>query len=194
MIQNSEIFIQHLKKYGHIEPQQISGILSFFKRTRYRKKESLMTAGQICQEHFFVESGCLRMYFVDEKGVEHTTQFAIESWWMTDHLSFLNQSGTGFYIQAVEKTIVLSLNVNRQNELLARYPEMEKYFRIIYQRAYAASQMKEMYLQDFSREELFNHFYDNFPEFVQRVPQYMLASYLGITPEYLSEIRNKKRS
>ncbi|WP_223815814.1 hypothetical protein [Adhaeribacter rhizoryzae] len=78
--------------------------------------------------------------------------------------------------------------------MLHQHPKLERYFRMIYQRAYAASQMRIKYLYDLSREELFYHFLDHYPDFVQRIPQYLLASFLGFTPEYLSEIRSKKRS
>jgi ribosomal protein L10 len=71
---------------------------------------------------------------------------------------------------------------------------MERYFRFIYQRAYAASQMRFKYLYEFSKEEFYQHLNENYPEFIQRIPQYLIASFLGFTPEYLSEIRKKKRS
>ena len=81
-----------------------------------------------------------------------------------------------------------------QEELLQQFPKMERYFRFIYQRAYAASQRRIKFLYEFTREELYHHFNDHYPEFVQRIPQYLIASYLGFTPEYLSEIRSKARS
>ncbi|MGV3540028.1 MAG: Crp/Fnr family transcriptional regulator [Rufibacter sp.] len=101
---------------------------------------------------------------------------------------------TQFCIQAVEASEVLVLEHAAQEALLKNVPKMERHFRCIYQRAFAASQMRIKYLYDYSREELYHHFHQHFPEFVQRVPQYLLASFLGITPEYLSEIRGKYRS
>jgi hypothetical protein len=126
--------------------------------------------------------------------VEQTTHFAIENWWLTDYLAFQSQQTTGFYIQAVENTQVLAIDWHAQERLLAQYPYLERYFRLVYQRAYGADQLRIKYLYAFSREELYHHFSTHFPEFIQRIPQYLLASFLGFTPEYLSEIRKKKRS
>lgn len=134
------------------------------------------------------------MYFISNKGTERTIQFAIENWWMADCLAYHNQTVTGFYIQAVENTHVLSITYNKQKELLSKFPKLEKYFRVIYQISYGASLMRIKYLYDFSKEDIYFHFTKNFPEFAQRVPQYLIASFLGLTPEYVSEIRNKKRS
>jgi CRP-like cAMP-binding protein len=86
------------------------------------------------------------------------------------------------------------IDYTSQEKMLTRFPNMERYFRFIYQRAYASSQMRMKYLYSLSKEQFYLHFIESHPEFAQRVPQYLLASYLGLTPEYLSEIRNKRRS
>jgi CRP-like cAMP-binding protein len=134
------------------------------------------------------------MFYINEKGIEQTTQFAIENWWMADYMSFGSQTPSSFYIQAVENSDILSIDFHAQEKLLEEFPQLERYFRIIFQRAYASSQLRIKYLYDFSKEELYDHFNTHFPDFVQRIPQYMLASYLGFTPEYLSELRKKKLS
>jgi CRP-like cAMP-binding protein len=134
------------------------------------------------------------MFFIKESGVEQTTQFAIENWWMTDLLAFEKQAPSTFYIQAVEKSEILAIDHQSYEKLLLQFPQMERYFRAIYQRAFASSQLRIKYIYDFSKEEMYKHFRDHFPEFIQRVPQYLLASFLGFTPEYLSEIRSKTRS
>jgi hypothetical protein len=141
-----------------------------------------------------VLSGCLRKFFVNEKGIEQTTEFAIENWWMTDILAYEGGLPTEFYIQAVENSEVLRIDHFSQEKLLHAFPKMERYFRLIYQRAYAASQMRIKYLYSFSKEEMFHHFNKHYPEFVRRIPQNLIASFLGFTPEYLSEIRKKTRS
>ena len=153
-----------------------------------------MTEGKICKYHFFVLNGCLRKFFINEKGIEQTTEFAIENWWLTDNMAFERELETGFYIQAVEPSTVLCLKRKNQEQLLTRHPAMERYFRFIYQRAYAAAQMRFKYLYSFSKEESYRAFLDKQPQFVQRIPQYLIASYLGFTPEYLSEIRRKQIS
>jgi hypothetical protein len=109
-------------------------------------------------------------------------------------LAFLKQSETDFYIQAVENTEILSIDFEKQEALLNRFPALEKYFRMVYQIAYGASIMKMKYVFNHSKEDIFFLFREHYPAFIQRIPQYLLASFLGLTPEYLSEIRKKKRS
>ena len=170
------------------------GILRFFERMEVRKKENLLVEGKVCKANYFVNSGCLRMFFVNEKGVEQTVQFALEHWWLADYASFSAQSPAGFYIQAVERSDVLSLTYNAQEELLQAYPVMERYFRLVHQRAHAAYQFRIKSLYGRSREEMYFNFIKHYPDFVQRIPQYLLASFLGFTPEYLSELRRKSIS
>src|SRR5690606_31507258 len=127
----------------------------------------------------------------NEKGVEQTTEFAIETWWLTDNIAYEHKLSTEFYIQAVEKSLILYISKDNQDKLLKAFPQMERYFRFVYQRAYAATQMRVKYLFSLSKEEFYHELLRKQPEFVQRVPQYLIASYLGFTPEYLSEIRKK---
>ncbi|WP_353132020.1 Crp/Fnr family transcriptional regulator [Pseudopedobacter sp.] len=190
----SKKIIEHFRKFIEIDPIDENGILDFFQEKTFAKKENLIESGTRCKFHFFVLNGCLRLFFVNNKGIEQTTQFAIENWWLTDYFAFENQAITDFTTQAVEQTEVLIISFQNQEKLLLQYPKLERYFRLIYQRAYSASQLRTKYLFDFSREEFYHHFNDNFPTFSQRIPQHLLASYLNMTPEYLSEIKSKKRS
>ena len=190
----SEKIIEHFKKFIALEAKEEIEILSFFQQGSFAKKENLIEAGKKCKFHFFVAKGCLRLFFVNDKGIEQTTQFAIENWWLTDYFAFESQAITDFTIQAVEHTNVLMINYQNQEDLLKQFPKFERYFRKIYQRAYSALQLRTKYLYDFSREESYRHFNSSFPEFTQRIPQQLLASYLNMTPEYLSEIKSKKRS
>lgn len=189
-----EIFKAHLDRFIEINDEDFSQIFPFFRIKTVKKKENLLTEGQICKWHYFVLNGCLRKFFINEKGVEQTTEFAIENWWITDNLAYEHKNKTQFYIQAVEDSEILMIDNNSQEKLLTEFPKMERYFRFIYQRAYAAAQMRFKYLYGFSKEEFYENLCKMQPEFVQRIPQYLIASYLGFTPEYLSQIRNKKRS
>jgi len=190
----SEIFKNHIRKFTQLNEADFEDILRFFKIRHVRKKENLLVEGQICKSHFFVLEGCLRKFFVNDKGVEQTTEFAIENWWITDNMAYEHQLKTEFYIQAVEPTQLLVIDRSAQDELLRKHPALERYFRFVYQRAYAAAQMRIKYLYSFSKEEIYYHFAKLQPAFIQRIPQYLIASYLGFTPEYLSEIRAKKLS
>lgn len=190
----SEILKKHLEKFIQINEEEFQEIAAFFKTITIRKKENLLIEGAICKSHYFVLEGCLRKFFINEKGIEQTTEFAIENWWITDNIAYERGSTSPFYIQAVENSKIVSIDREAQEKLLEEFPKMERYFRFIYQRAYAASQMRIKYLYEFSKEEFYEQLCQQQPEFVQRIPQYLIASFLGFSPEYLSEIRKKKRS
>lgn len=184
--------VHHIRQYVSLADDEAPILRAHFNLVEVKKKTNLLIEGQICKASFFVEKGCLRQFFIDKKGNEQITQFAIENWWMADYMSLGKQAPSSFYIQAVEPTILWSLGWQAQEKLLHALPQMERYFRLILQQAYAASQLRLKYLYDLSREELYYHFSSQFPAFMQRIPQYMLASFLGFTPEYLSEIRKKE--
>lgn len=189
-----ETFKQHLDKFIGIDDEEFSSVISYFQVLEVKKKQDLMSEGEICRSMFFVVKGCLRKFFINEKGIEQTTEFAIENWWITDTFAYERQIKSDFSIQAVEKSVILKIDSQSQEALLIKHPVMERYFRIIYQRAYAAAERRIRYLYEFSREELYVHFSTQYPWFIQRIPQYLIASFLGFTPEYLSEIRAKLRS
>jgi CRP-like cAMP-binding protein len=184
-------FLLHIKKFTKINDSEFENLIKYFDFIKVQKKEYLLTEGQLCRRTFFVLKGCLRMFFMKESGIEQTTQFAIENWWITDNLSFLQQQTSSFAIQAIEQTEVLAISYEAQEKMLSEFPQMERYFRKVYEKSFAASQMRIRFINDYSREELYHHFALLQPAFLQRIPQYLLASYLGFTPEYLSEIKKK---
>jgi CRP/FNR family transcriptional regulator, anaerobic regulatory protein len=189
-----ETLKSHISKFIEISEEEFAAISGFFQIINPHKKETLLMVGEVCRFNYFVVSGCLRLFFIDNKGTEKTVQFAIENWWLADYFSFQARKSAEFGIQAVEKSQVLAIDYFAQEKMLAQFPKMERYFRLVHQRAHAASQLRTKYFYDFSREDLYRHFSNSFPEFIQRIPQYLLASYLDITPEYLSELRAKNIS
>lgn len=185
---------EHINHYTTVSKADFEEILSHFELQTYDKKALVTEVGTRCNFNHFVLEGCLHMCFINQKGMESTIQFAIENWWMTDHLAYINRTNTDFSIQAVERTHLLRISFEQQQKLLATFPQLEKYFRSVYEISYGAALMRTKYLHDFSKEDIYLHFTEHFPDFAQRVPQYLIASFLGLTPEYVSEIRKKKRS
>jgi CRP-like cAMP-binding protein len=183
--------LTHIGKFLSIQPDHTRLIGQFFQHKTYKKKELLLTEGERCFEKFFIIKGCVQLCYLKQNGAEQTIDFAIEDWWTSDFTAFPNGDVSQFSIRAVEDTEVLCISADSQRQLLKNVPEMEAYFHIVFQWAYAASQMRLRYLYEFSKEELYQHFLEHFPDFTQRVPQYLLASFLGFTPEYLSELRKK---
>lgn len=189
-----ENFKAHLKKFITISEEEFESVFSHFEVLEVKKKQNLLSETEIGKFKYFVVQGCLRKFFINEKGVEQTTEFAIENWWIADNEAFEHQKPSHFYIQTVENCTIIRIDFRSQEQLLEKHPVMEKYFRMVYQRAYAAAEKRIRYLYEMSKEDYYIHFSTLYPWFIQRIPQYLLASFLGLTPEYLSEIRAKLRS
>lgn len=184
--------IAHISKFARLTDAEAEFIRQSTSIQKVKKKDFLLQPGKVCRSNYFVVKGCLRLYFLDRKLTEQITQFAIEDWWISDHDSFDNRQPSQYYIQAVEDTQVIVLDKDKLEDLYTRVPKLERYFRIIYQRVYTAWQRRTKFLHDQTDEERYRFFSEAYPGFMQRVPLYMIASYLGFTPQFLSKIRAKK--
>jgi CRP/FNR family transcriptional regulator len=184
--------IQHINKFTMLTADEIDLINKSVTIQKVKKRAFLLESGKVCKSNYFVVKGCLRLYFVDRKLTDQITQFAIENWWITDQDSFDSGRPSQYYIQAVEESEVIVITKEALEELYTRVPKLERYFRIIYQRVYNAWQRRTKFLHDQTDEERYRFFSESYPGFMQRVPQYMVASYLGFTPQFLSKIRAKK--
>jgi len=184
--------IQHLRKFIDLSENEVVVFNKYVETHQFKKKELIAQESKVCKNLYFVEKGCLRMYFINKKGVEQITQFALDGWWISDYQSFINSTPSGYYIQAIEESRIVSIKNQNFELLLRELPQLERYFRIMMQKAAAGAQLRSRLLYEMTKEEFYYHFSTSFPEFMLRVPQYMIASYLGLTPEYLSELRKKK--
>jgi len=181
--------IQHIQKITSNQAINGEAILPFFETRTFKKKDILQEEDKRCLSYFFVVKGCLRLFFADYNGTEQTQQFALENWWMTDLNAFRSGRNSGYAIQALEPTDVLAITPANYELLLAEFPVMEKYFRLVYERAYAASLLRIQMISRMPKDEFYELFQSKYPDFLQRIPQKILASFLGFTPEYLSELR-----
>ena len=184
--------IQHIKRFVDLSESEVVVFSKYIETHQLKKKELILQESKVCKNWYFVEKGCLRMYFINKKGVEQISQFALDGWWISDYQSFINQSPSEYYIQAIEESRIVSIENQNLELLLSELPQFERYFRIMMQKAAAGAQLRSKLLYEMTKEEFYYHFSTSFPEFMLRVPQYMIASYLGLTPEYLSELRKKK--
>ncbi len=183
---------QHIEKFITLEPSEIDTLESYLSLSCIKKKDHVLKEGQVCDTMYFIAKGCMRQYIINSRGSEQTLQFGIENWWITDYLSYHNHVPSHFYIQAVENTEVIAIEKSVLESLLVEIPKLERYFRIVSQKSFGAAQMRIKFLFTMSAEERYHHFNDLNPEFVQRVPQYMLASYLDFSAEFMSKIRAGK--
>lgn len=183
--------INHIQKQVQLNENDIQAIVKYVKPISLNNKDYLLKEGQVCKSYYFVKKGCLRMFYNNDKGLEQIIQFAIEDWWVADYSSIANQKPSEYNIQAVESSDLFSIDHHSLVKLTDEVPKLERYFRIMAERVVAASQFRLKLIFNLSKEEMYLHFNSLFPAFNQRIPQYMIASYLGITPEYLSEIKKK---
>ncbi len=184
--------LKHINRYVVLDPAEEERIRQYVQVSDIKNRELILVSGQVCKANYFVMKGCFRMYTNTDSGTEQIVQFGIDNWWITDYTSFDSQKPTSFNIQALESGTIAILERQAQDQLFAEVPKLERYFRLVLQRAYAATLMRVHFIFSQSGEERYRHFNALFPDFVQRIPQYMLASYLGFTPEFLSKIRARK--
>src|SRR6266496_4988074 len=172
------------------EEKQLSR--SFFIPKKLRKRQYLLQQGDVCKYVAFVEKGLLRSYTVNDKGTEHITQFAFEGWWIADQFSFLTGEPSKYKIEAMEDCELLLLTKRGEEEMLEKIPKLERYFRILLQNSLIATQKRLVSSLSQSAEERYSDLIKACPDTLpQRIPQHMMASYLGITPETLSRIRRQ---
>jgi len=162
---------------------------TFFQSKKLRRKQYLLQEGDPCKYICFVEKGILRSYTIDEKGIEHIMQFAFEGWWIADQYSFLTGEPSLYTIDALEDCELLLLSKEAEEEMMKKIPKMERFFRILLQNNLIAMQRRIISSLSRTAEAKYQELIVSCPTIPQRVPQHMMASYLGITPETLSRIR-----
>ncbi|GAB5526252.1 MAG: Crp/Fnr family transcriptional regulator [Roseivirga sp.] len=180
-------------RYVALNHQEFDALWTALECREVAKKEYLLEPGEVCQSQYFILEGCFRSYYIDQKGNEQIMHFAIEHWWMTDYDSLSNQQPSVLYIQALEPALVLQIDLTSLNALFDQFPMIDRLFRIIAEKTFIAAQRRLQHMLSLRREEMLDTFQAGTFSFSDRVPQYMIASYLGFTPEFLSMIRAKKR-
>lgn len=186
-----EVFFSQVKDKVLLSQAEQKLVKTFFSPKKIRKKQYLLQEGNICRHLAFVEKGLLRSYNVDEKGIEHMIHFAWEGWWMADMLSFLSNEPSTYHIDAIEDAELLLISQQDFEEMFLKVPVMERYFRILFQNNIISKERRLISSITNSAEEKYIHLTATNPELIKRIPQQLVASYLGITPETLSRIKNK---
>lgn len=184
--------VTHMRRHISLTEAEVELLTQVLSIKDVKKKEHLLKAGEVCRDNYFVTKGCFRLYLITAKGAEQVIQFGIENWWITEYFSLKSGMSSNFYLQAIEPSTVIVLNRKDEEELFQKIPQMERYFRLVLEKAYSAQLNRIHYIFNMTGEEQYRLMVKKYPEFIQRVPQYMLASFLGITPEFLSALRAKK--
>ena len=186
-----ELFFQKLNETVSLTLEEQEIIKSKLTPKRLRKKQYLLQEGDVCKYIAFVEKGALRAYTVSEKGTEHIVQFALEGWLVSDLYSFLTCEPATYNIDALEDAELLLISATAHENLLQELPKYETYTRLQLTGAYIAMQRRLTSIISLSLDERYNYFTSLYPDVIQRVPQHMIASYMGLTPETLSRVRRR---
>ena len=158
---------------------------------KFSKGQFVVQNGDTCKYESFVLSGSLKTFYIDNEGQEHIVMFAVENWWTADLGSFISQSPADFNVQCLENSILAQVRFEDLQQLYLGIPKLERFFRIIIEKAFVSSQKRVINNFSLPAKERYLKFREQYPQIEQRVPQYMIASYLGITKEFLSKIRNQ---
>ena len=182
----------YISKFVSLTPEELSVVENCMQLREIPKKTFLLNAGDVCNFEAYVMKGCIREYFIDHKGQELTLEFAVEDWWVSDITSFENQTPSIMYIETLEDCELLVLSRESKDELLARVPKLERMFRLMIQRHLSVLQKRLFRTVSYTAMDKFEEFLRRYPSLPQRVPQHYIASYLGITPEFLSKLRKRQ--
>lgn len=185
------LILENIGKLIKITEAEKTFFLSLLKYRKLRKRQFLLQAEDPCKYEYFVLSGCLRSYYIDDKGQDHVVQFAVEDWWIGDMRAFITQTPAWLNIDALEDTEVLMLGYDALEQLYQKVPAFERYFRIRIQNAFVSEQLRLGNSLSKTAEERYLDFIKRYPQFEQRISQVQIASYLGMTPEFLSTLRGK---
>jgi len=165
---------------------------SAFKKVRIKKRQFIIQPNFVAAHRSYVLQGALRAYVVGEEGEEHTIQLAIEDWWISDYNSYIYQKPATMFVVAMEDSVLLQIDYEKEQHLKSLNHKYETFFRITAERSTAFMQRRIITNLTKTAEERFNEFEERYAELSRRMPQYVVASYLGMTTEYLSKLRNKR--
>ncbi len=187
-----EPLLDYFKKVIPLNKEEKELVIESFQPRLYRKRQYVLQEGDVCTHFNFVVRGCLRMYTIDGKGDPHILQFAHENWWITDMASFYHKEDSLLNIDALEDTMVLQINFKNLTGLFDKAPKFNRIFRVLIENSNIALQNRLLQNISISAEERYLSFLKTYPNLVNRLPQTQIAAYLGITPEFVSRIRNNQ--
>lgn len=185
------LLIDNILKHVALSPQEQELFLSKTETHHYKAKTILLNDGEVCKNSYFVNSGVLRSFNINDNIVEHVMNFACQGWWISDMYSLISQKPGNLFIEVIEDAEVVLLSKENQEQLYHDIPKLERFFRILTENALVANQQRIMDNLSLSAEERFEKFSKKYPSLMQQVPQKQIASYIGVTPEFFSKMKSK---
>ena len=188
---NTQALIQYFNRILPLDEKEIAFVKDVFKERRVKKRQFILQEGEICKHNTYVLEGCFRMYLVDPNGKEHNLQFAVENWWIGDLGSFHSNTPSKLNVEAIENSIIRQANKEDQLKLFTDYPKFNQIFRVLAENAMIGLQRRVLQNISSTAEERYIDFLERHPNLFNRISNVQIASYLGVTPEFLSTIRKK---
>ena len=185
-------FIDHVNKKIALSDDEMQEFLSYFKLTKVKKRQFIVQPEFVARYRNYVLNGCFRGYVVTDGGEDHTIQLAIEDWWISDYNSYIYQTPATMFVIAIEDSTILQIDFENEQKLKKANPKFETFFRISAESS--AAYMQRRIITDLTKtaEERFIEFEKKYPLIINRFPQFVIASYIGMTTQYLSKLRNTR--
>ena len=183
---------QHINQRVSLEKDEFDHVMHCFSTEEFEKGQRIIVPGQMVKHQYFVLKGCLRTYLIDASGKEHTIQFAVENWWVSDYISYYKLTASELTVECIEDCVLLKAHVKDLKVLFNELSKIERFFRLQLESAFVAFQTRILSDLHKNAEQRYALFVKQYPNIEQRVKNYQIASFLGITPESLSRLRRQR--
>ncbi len=184
-----EIFQKYLTDKIELSIEEINLVQSVSKEKKLRKKQFLLQEGDIWHYNAFICRGLVKTFSIAENGTEHIINFAPDNYWTGDRESLINETPSRLNIDAIEPTELILIEKSDFEKLCAEIPQLNQMVNQIIQKSFIVSQGRILANISFTAEEKYQNFLEKYPHIVNRIPQHMIASYIGITPETVTRLR-----
>lgn len=187
-----EPIVKNISRFIDLTDEEKEIFISHLRIVKVKKKQFIVQPDFVCQHRSYVLKGALQTYLVCPNGQEYTIALSVEDWWTSDFASYITQEPATLFVEAVEDTTLIQLSYKDEQELYEQVPKFERFFRLQVERSGIAIQKRMLSSISKTAEERYDEFVKRYSHFLQRFPQYVIASYLGMTTQFLSKIRNQK--
>ena len=183
--------LENIAKHVTLTPEEQALFLSKTETKQFKAKTILLSAGEVATCTYFVNSGILRSFNINDNIIEHVLHFACEGWWIGDMYSYISRKPGNLFIEVLEDSELEIISRENREELFEKIPKLERFFRILTENSLVAHQERLMDNLSLTAEERFEKFCKKYSALMQRIPQKQIASYIGVTPEFFSKMKSK---
>lgn len=183
--------LQNIAKHVALTPEEEALFLSKTSTSIYKAKTVLLHAGKVADRTYFVNSGILRSFTINDNIIEHVLHFACEGWWMGDMYSYISSKPGNLFIEVLEDAEIVAITKENHQELYKSIPKLERFFRILAENSLVTHQERLMDNLSLTAEERYEKFCKKYPTLIHKLPQKHIASYIGVTPEFFSKMKSR---